>query len=473
MLSSGVSQNNSTIVVEEGANCVATPRPTVIAGSLPPVEPAVARITAEGRLVLGTVSFPAEAVAASLQGAGKLSSAIKAYFQRPDDVALLVSESVIVEPKIAGRRAAAVATLKEVCTSDVFRQSIYPWEVALGSFVKERTLPPEELIQLRALLRQGAEIASACSVIDDAIAYHYQSRSFIRKALDRFSHPSNPAARAIENYLQKQPFRIHDPHFLRIELDKWAQRIDLRDDGFQVVRAVCEHEAAAREILEAGPYTRVVSLAGGVVLSSLAVRDKYTGRVVFNSEQRLEGLYSILSLAKSASGLLQGLESSGVDLARLCSFSNRDASIAISSCAKKISPRTHSRLDEVDSWAARFDVSESQVLSVVDIAELGALLLDAEAVLYTVGQLQGALFGDQLESLWRSKWTKAKSDNEIRTALSLLNEKPAPFGCDCKEAGEAAASAALVLGYSSDERTGDFRVTPESPLQSIAWLMQG
>lgn len=446
--------------------------PAPLTGVLPRAALPTARITPEGRFVLGKVSFPAESIADSLRMAGKLSNAMRTYFQGASDINLVISDGAVIKPAGSEDIHAAWASLDDVFGDQEFRRDIHPWMVALGGSSKERVLDASELMKLRDLLRMGAKIATACCAVDETLANRRDERPVTRRALDWVARRKDPVMQATKDYLRKQPFLDYHPQFLRIELDKWAQRIDLRSDGSPLVQIVCGREALARRVLESGPYSREVRLAGGVISSRLEVKDEQSGGVVLQSEHSLKNLYSILSLAQSASQLLQVLDRQRVDLARLCSMSNRESFIGMSLCLTKILPQTHLRFESVDSWAPRFDVTQSQALSGEDVAELGALLLDAEAVLYTVSHLQAALLGEGRESLWRSRWAKAMNDKECRAALRLLNERPTPLTCNCDEAGEVAATAALILGYSSDERTAALWNIPESPLQSFAWILE-
>lgn len=469
MLHANLSQGAKPTDSERGevrASQEASPRE----GILPPVGLETARITPEGRLVLGKVSFPGESIAECLRSASKLSTAMRSYFQEANHLGFLIPDGAVVKLPGSEDMYAAWASLDDVFGEGEFRRDIHPWMVALSGSAKERVLQPAELMQLRDLLRMGARIATACCAIDETIAHRQASRSVVGKAIDWFRR-SDSTVRATDVYLQTQPFQDYHPHFLRIELDKWAQRIDLRRDGSPLVRLVCEREAVARKVIDSGSYAREVVLADGVVSSRLTVRDDRAGHIILQSEHHLRNLYSILSVAKSASGLIQNLERQGVNLVRLCSLSHRGSFVGMSRCVTQLYPQTHIRLDAVESWAPRFDVRESQALSAEEVAELGAILLDAEAVLYTLSHLQQAVLGEEQESLWRSKWTKATNDKEYRAALALVNQRPSPLECDCIEAGEVAATAALILGYSSDERTGASWHIPESPLQSFAWII--
>ena len=470
MLSPGRSSGDSKSPTEtEGVPNSGSP--AALRGTLPSAESRTARITADGRLVIGKVSFSAESVAECLRSAGKLSAAMRSYFQGPNEFNILIPDDTVVLPLASENMSAAMTSLDDVFGDGLFCKEIHPWEVALRGSVKERILKPAELMELRKLLRMGAQIATACCGVDETMVHRHASASNVRKSLDVLYRLASPTANATARYLQKQPFKEYDPHFLRLELDKWAQRIELRRDGSPIVYCISEREAVARKIFEAGPCIRTVSLTDGAIVSSLTVRQEGTGVIILDSRYRLNDLYSILSLAKTASNLLQDLDHQGVDLVRLCSLADRDSFLRISRCVKSVFPHTHIRLDGIDTWAPRFDVGKSEVLSTVDVAELAALLLDAEAVLFTVSHLQAAVLGEENESLWRSKWTRAKNDKEYRTALALVSAKPAPLECQCDEAAETAASAALILGYSSEERTGDLRNIPQSPLQSIAWML--
>ena len=440
-------------------------------GTLPRAELPTARVTPEGRFVLGKVSFPAESIAESLRTAGKLSTAMRSYFQGPNDINRLIPDGSVVKPAGAEDMHAAWASLDDVFGEGEFRRDIHPWMLILADSSKERVIEAPELMKLRDLLRMGARIATACCAIDETLLNRRDERPVARKAFDWVTRRVDPLWHATQSYLRVQPLQDYHPQFLRIELDKWAQRIDLRKDGSPLVRLVCEREALARQVLESGPYRREVSLAKGVISSRLEVRDEKSGGTVLQAEHKLKELYSILALARSGSKLLQGLESQGVNLARLCALSSRESFVGMSLCLTKISPQTHIRIDSVDSWASRFDTQHVNVLSAEDVAELGALLLDAEAVLYTVSHLQAALLGEGRVAFWRSMWTKATTDKECRAALRLVDQQPSPLTCNCDEAGEVAATAALVLGYSSDERTGASWSIPESPLQSFAWIL--
>jgi hypothetical protein len=396
---------------------------------------------------------------------------MRTYLQGVNDLDVLIPDGSVVKPPGSEDIHAAWASLNDVFGEGQFRRDIQPWMVLLAGSTKDRVLRPEELMQLRDLLRTGARIATACCALDDTLSLRAQNRTVTQRAFDWFARRTNATFQATERYLHARPFQDYHPQFLRIELDKWAQRIDLRTDGSPLVFMVCEREALARKVLDSGPYHREVSLKEGVVCSRLVVRDERDGSVVLESEHKVKELFSILSLAQSASQLLQDLQKEGVDIARLCAMSHRDAFVGMSLCLTKISPQTHIHLDSVDFWAPRFDVQRSSALSYQDVAELGALLLDAEAVLYTVSHLREALFRDSNVSLWLSKWKRGIYDKECRAALRLVNERRPPLDCNCDQAGEIAATAALILGYSSDERVGSSWNVPESPLQSVAWIL--
>ncbi len=416
--------------------------------------------------------LPIEVMARSLGSVARMCKRIPEKF--PTEVALgnvlpggnlpIPIASLEFSQAFEGFRRAIAGTIRDI---DFVR-----WQRRVEALSPEKGMSREELLDLRSVLMEGARIATTCTAIDDGLARALSYRSTLQRGRDWLvdrAGSTNLLDPRIQSRLQVMPFEPFNSRSLRIGCDLMAQRIELRDDGSPAVRAVCTVERAAADLLEQGELSRAITVVGGGIEAHFEVSSKH-GQL-FSHAQRVEDVFCALQLGQSASRLLSSLSSERVDLVRLCRFVDRSSATGVQVYLESLPEQTHVRLSDLDEWAPRFEAGQRKPLSDDERHDLGALLLDAEVCLFIVGHLRAVCSGKENEAFWRSLWSVGIKDRDVSAARGLVNDPPALFACDCEGAQSVVSNAAMMLGFTGEDRTGAGWRVPQNSVASLAWVM--
>jgi hypothetical protein len=336
-------------------------------------------------------------------------------------------------------------------------------------------ISPSFLGELRSSLIEAAHVATVCAAIDQTYFGTMSHRSLLERARDwlvdrsRNVKMKDPRIRA---RLTPGVFEELSPTVLRVDADLWAQRIALCDDGSPKVHQICASEHGVAGMLSQGSLERAVGMVRGGLEGKLRVGTGGASESVFVAEFRIENVFDALELGRSASRLLTQLEKQKIDLVRMCRLVDRDAALGVKANLDRLSREAHARLDEIDDWAARFKAHQSHPLSREERHDVAVLLLDAEICLYIAGHVQNVVSSPDKRSFWGSLWSASLSDREVRCGMDLAHNLPAPLESDCHGAANVVTNAALLLGFSNEDRQrGAAWLIPENPLASLTWAM--
>ncbi len=434
-----------------------------------------ASLSPDGSLTIGHFKIPADTLSERLRDAGRLTDTVSRLF--PSISALvraLRNDSVQVPPE-AIDFARSFETFKRAMEGSLRGFHFTDTARAVDRLSVGQELSSAFLGELRNSLIDAARVATVCTAIDQTYFGTISHRSPLERARDWLVDRSrnlkirDPRIRA---RLTPAVFEELCPTVLRGDADLWAQRIALSDDGSPEVRRICASEQHVADVLSQGIFERSVSLVRGGMEGQLRVGSESAPESLFSAEFRIESVFAALQLGQSASRLLTQLEKQKIDIVRMCLFVDSEAALGIKANLERVSPEMHSRLDDVDEWAIRFEAHESDPLSREERHELAARLLDAEICLYIAGHMQNVVNGRDNRAFWGSLWSASLSDREVRCGMDLAHNLPAPLGSDCDGAANVVTNAALLLGFSNEDRPRDaaWRI-PENPLASLTWAM--
>lgn len=429
-------------------------------------------VTKDGRLQVGAFTLSLDAMMRHLGTSAQLCKRIPEIFPNEEVLSKVLPGGGIPIPLGSLEFSEAYQAVKRVMVGEVRDIDFVRCKRTIESVSEERGLSLEELIQIRSLLIEGARIATACTGIDEALDRALSYRSIVQRGRDWVvdrAGSTNLLDPRIRSKLQVMPFEEFNPRSLRIGLDLMAQRIQLRGDGSPAVREVCKVECAAAELLQQGLLSRKATLSDGGIEGHFLVASAHGA--IFSELHRVEDVFSALRLGQSASRMIAALSDKNVDLVRLCRFVNRSSAIGVQTCLESLTPQAHLRLSDLDEWAPRFESGFQGILSHEERHDLGALLLDAEVCLLIADHLRAVCTGVDNAAFWRSLWTAGASDRDVRAGRELVNHAPTVFSCDCAGAQSVVSSAAMLLGFTGEDRSGAGWRVPENSVVSLAWAM--
>ncbi len=442
----------------------------LLGGALParPAEPRLGFISGEGRLSLGKIEIPVEKVSNDLHRFTKLCVALKGFFKTGASLQSFIGKVVPNLPENSAPLPQSLDALRDLFADGNIEGRAYRWRRLLDSAAGMRTLSEGEVQDLRAVLSTATLITTAVCAIDRGVGA--PRRRFLSEIIEvmkaRFKFPPTD----VDRYQREVPFDEHEPYYLRLELDRWAQRIQLGDDGSPLIRVVCKAEHFAARVLHDGHLEQVARIQESRLLVNASVRRPSDGWVAFAAELTVPHLYSVLMLAQSATRLIEEMNKEGGNLVRMCRMASRGAGMAMQVRRRAITDATLSRFDDLSEWAPRFDTGAISALSQKEGAELAELLIDAEALLHVMDALKDVLAQPWSEKWWRSRWSDAISDRDVKAALRLMQLKAAMLECDFSSAADLARSGSLALGFSPEDRTGGVWQVPENQVHSLAWI---
>lgn len=440
------------------------PAPSDLHGTLAP----------DGSLCVGLFKLPLEIMSARLRDAARLTDRIPRVFPTVDRLQGALIDSDIRVPPGSMNFPSAFATFRRAMEGSLRGSSFTDMARALEHLSVGQVVAPPDISRLREVLVEAAQVATVCVGID---ASHYDAlnhRSPLQRGKDWLvdkigaMKAHDPRIRA---RLTLMPFEDLSPTEIRVDMDVWAQRLSLAGDGSRLVRSVCAAEHHVADMLHRGSFEREVrSCQGG--LRGMFTFSCGDSDGPFTVEHTITDVFAALQLGQSASRLLAHLHDQKVDLSRLCRFVDRESATGLGANLRRLSPQVHYRLDDVAEWAERFDVSADHVLSDEERHDLAVLLLDAEICLYAVCHLHHSVAGEVRRAFWRSMWPASVHDREVSHGIELANALPAPLLNDCHGAAQVVTNAAMLLGFSGEDRGGGamWRI-PENPLASATWAI--
>ena len=429
-------------------------------------------MTNDGRLQIGAFTLSLDAMIRNLGVAAKLCKRIPERFPKEAALSQMFPHETMSVRLSALQFSEAYEGFKRAMSGAVRDIDFVRCKRKLEGLSTKVGLSREEVLEVRTLLLEGARIATVCAVIDDALNHALSYRTMLQRGRDWIvdrAGSTNLLDPRIRNRLHLLPFEDFNPESLRIELDLMAQRMELRHDGSPVVRDACRVECVAAALLEQGALSRTATLSRGGVETRVQVSSARD--CLFSEMHRVNDVFSALQLGRSASRLISSLTNQNVDLVRLCKFVDRSSALGVKAYLESLPSHTHSRLSDLDEWAPRFEGESRKVLSDDERHDLAALLLDAEVCLFVVGHLRAVCSGDENEAFWRSLWSVGINDRDVRAARELVNDPPPLFTCDSEGAQSVVSNAAMMLGFTAEDRSGAGWRVPENPVVSLAWSM--
>lgn len=437
--------------------------------------PRAATLTADGSLTIGHFKIPTERLSARLRDAGRLTEKVARLFPSIGALERALRKDSVQVPSASIDFARAFETFNRAMEGSLRGFHFMDTARAVDRLSVKQEISSSFLGELRNTLIDAARVATVCAAIDQTYFGTMSYRSPLERAKDWLIDRSrnlkirDPRIRA---RLTPAVFEELCPTVLRVDADLWAQRIALSDDGSPEVRRICASEHHVADLLSQGIFERSVSLVRGGMEGQLRVGSESAPASLFSAEFRIESVFAALQLGRSASRLLTQLEKQKIDLVRMCRFVDREAALGVKTNLERVSPEMHARLDDIDEWGPRFEAHESYPLSREERHELAAILLDAEICLYIAGHMQNVVSGSDKRSFWGSLWSASLSDKEVLCGMNFAHNLPAPLDSDCHGAGNVVTNAALMLGFSNEDRSrGAAWRIPENPLASLTWAM--
>lgn len=454
--------------------------PSLLEGTLPrpPSPEALERhgvIAPDGSLCVGLFKLPVEMMSSRLRDTARLTDRIPKAFPTVHQLQRVLIDSNIRIPPAALDFPAAFATFKRAMDGDLRGVHFTDTARTLDRLAVGQSVSPTEISALRSTLLEAAHIATVCVGID---ATHFEAlnyRSRLQRGKDWLVDKvgaTKVGDPRIHARLTSMLFEDLSPMEIRVDTDVWAQRLSLSSDGSTLVRTLCAAEHNVADVLSSGSFERVVRSSAGDLKGNFVLSSSDASAPVFAVEHTIRDVFAALQLGQSASRLLTELDGRKVDLVRLCRFVDRETALGVRSNVNRLSPQAHARLGDVDAWAERFDSPGVHVFSDEERHELAILLLDAELCLNAVGHLQNVVVAEERRSFWRGLWPASVRDREVSCALELVNTLPAPLSNDCQGAATVVTNAAMLLGFSGEDRGkgAGWRV-PENPLASLTWAL--
>jgi len=437
--------------------------------------PRPASLAPDGSLTIGHFKIPADRLSERLRDAGRLTDRVSRLFPSISALERALRNDSVQVPSASIDFGGAFETFKRAMDGSLSGFHFMNIARAVDRLSVKQEIPASFLGELRNTLIDAARVATVCAAIDQTYFGAMSHRSPLERARDWFIDRcrnlkiGDPRIRA---RLTPTVFEELSPSVLRVDADLWAQRIALSDDGSPEVHRICASEHHVAGVLSQGVFQRSVSLIRGGMEGQLRVGTESATESMFSAEIRIESVFAALQLGRTASRLLTELEKQKIDLVRMCRFVDRDAALGVKANLERLSREAHSRLDDIDDWAARFEAHEAHPLSREERHDVALLLLDAEICLYIAGHVQNVVSGSDNRTFWGSLWSASLSDRQVRCGMNLAHNLPALLESDCHGAANVVTNAALLLGFSNEDRPRDaaWRI-PENPLASLTWAM--
>ena len=427
----------------------------------------------EGMLEVGAFRLSIDAMFRYLHTFARISRRIEKTFPDQDALVRVLPNSEIPVPVASMSFRSAYETFKSVQSQELRDADFFRGKRQLEDFKTGKPVSSEDLANIRDLLMKGARIATVCAGIDEAMDVAQSRRSVVQKGRDWLVDRTGSVGihdSRIKAKLREMPFEEFGVRSLRIDADFMAQRLALSEDGSPAVREVSFAERQAANLLLQGTLFRDITLSRAGLAGTLAIRDQ-KGATVYDVSLGISEVFSALQLGASASRLLCELAEQKIGLVRLARFIHRPTALGLKICLDALPEQSHVRLSEVDSWAPRFETAKSCPLRDDERADLGALLLDAQQCLLVVAHLRVVTQTDEARSFWRRLWFESIRDRDVQAAQDMVNQASTPLECDCSGAAEVLGSAAMLLGYHAEDRTGAAWHVPENPVVSLTWAM--
>lgn len=442
----------------------------LVMGAMPPVERDALRgaLTPEGTLKLGQMHLPLANIIRDLHEGSRLYGAVRRFCNNDRSVHAMLNSHRLEVPEMGTLLTESVEALRRLLSDGDLEGRTYRWRRVLDTQSRVRILGEDELEDLRKVLLEGAMVSTAVCALDtkilsDADALKFRVVDGVRRKLGM-----TPTLR--DRYYTSFPFDEFAPHYLRFDLDKWAQRIRLGSDGSPFIEHVCRVEHAATRALATGVLETSPCIRDGALFVRALIRERSDNRVVMEAELSVPEVLEALNVARAAAQLLEEHQREGVNLARMCRAIDRAAGMDVAVHLRALSKNATSRLADLSDWERRFEVRASSDVSPEDAVELARLAIDAERVLSIMESIRQMIADPSAESQWRVLWRRAIVDPDAKAALRLFNVRDRIVACDFQGAASLARAVALALGYSSEDVTdAEWRMT-KNPVHTLSWI---
>ena len=432
-------------------------------------------IAPDGSLCVGLFKIPTEMLSLRMRDASRLTERIPRRFPTVAELQRALSENSIRVPPSPVHFPSALATFKRAVEGELRGSRFADTARRIDRLSPGQALSAADVGDLRGVLIDAVHVATVCAAVDQS---HYEAlnhRSVLQRGrdwlIDRVG-PTRIRDPRIRARLAPMPFEEFSPTEIRVDADVWAQRLALAEDGSSVVRSICAAEHYVAEVLSKSSFEPRVRACHGGLEGKFIVSSRSSRRAIFSIEHRIQDVFAALELGRSVSQWIAGLLNENIDLVRLCKFFDRGAALGVQGNLNRWAPQVHARLNDIDDWADRFDGDGERALSDEERHDLAVLLLDAEICLHIAGHVQNVVRGVPQRDFWRRMWSASLQDREISRGMDLANRLPAPLMNDCHGAAEVVTNAAMLLGFSREDRgRGPCWRVPENPLTSLTWAM--
>lgn len=269
-----------------------------VSGSLPPHQSQSLRgvVSPEGQLQLGRMDVPLASIMRDLHQASRLYSAVRGFFNSDRSVRAFLNPQLLESPDMGTPHSESVEALRRLLSDGDLDGRTYRWRRALDVESRAKTFSEEELEDLRGVLLEGAMVISAVCSLDTKLLSSADKLS--SRVVDGLRKKLGMPAMLRERYRASLPFDEFAPHYLRFDLDKWAQRIRLDSDGSPFMGHVCKAEHAASRVLTTGVLEIVPSIRDRFMWVTATVRDRSEGHVGFQTAVSVTNVLDVLLLAR-------------------------------------------------------------------------------------------------------------------------------------------------------------------------------
>lgn len=441
-----------------------------LTGALPPVEREALRgvLTPEGTLQLGQMNLPLSNIIRDLHEGSRLYAAVRRFYNNDRSVRVFLNPQRLEVPEMGTPLTESVEALRRLLSDGDLEGRTYRWRRALDTQSRARILGEDELEDLRRVLLEGAMVTTAVCALDTKILSEADTLKFRIVDGVRRKFGMRPTLR--DRYRDSFPFDEFAPHYLRFELDKWAQRIRLGGDGSPFIEQVCSVEHAASRALVTGILETTPSIRDGALSVKALIRERSDNRVVMEAELFVPQVLDALNVARGAARLLEEHQQAGVNLARMCRVIDRAAGMDVAVHLRTLSKNASSRLADLSDWERRFEVRASSDVKPEDAVELARLALDAERVLSIMESIRQMIADPSVEPQWSVMWRRAIVDPDAKAALRLFSLRDRIVPVDFQGAASLARSVALALGYSSEDVTDTEWSMAKNPVHTLSWI---
>jgi len=442
----------------------------LVMGAMPPVQRDALRgaLTPEGALKLGQMHLPLANIIRDLHEGSRLYGAVRRFYNTDRSVHALLNLHHLELPEMGTPLMESVEALRRLLSDGDLEGRTYRWRRALDTQSRARVLGEDELEDLRKVLLEGAMVTTAVCALDTKILSEADALKF--RVVDGVRRKLGMTPTLRDRYCASFPFDEFAPHYLRFDLDKWAQRIRLGGDGSPFIEHACRVEHAACRALATGMLETSPSIRNGALFVNALIRERSDNRVVMEAELFVPEVLEALNVARAAAQLLEEHQREGVNLARMCRAIDRAAGMDVAVHLRALSSNATSRLADLSDWRRRFEVRASSDVTPEDAVELARLAIDAERILSIMESIRQMISDPSAESQWRALWRRAIVDPDAKAALRLFNVRDRIVPCDFQGAASLARAVALALGYSSEDVTDAEWRMMKNPVHTLSWI---